>query len=374
MTLSEHNFLRIERRALTVAGPCLVIAAVLAWREPGGVLGAWRLAVFACLQPAIGSLIFVLIFRLTNGQWMRDLRPFLHSGVGLLPWVWLLVVPAVWFVPDPAAQLLHAFSRSTERHFNSGAPLYFSRPFFIARVFVYAALFFLFRFGAQRVMLEPDRRTMRWFGPAGLIGLVFVLHLVAVDWLILLQPGWYSTGFPLEWTIGQAVSGLALAVLAAVALGADPSRRGPTRQFFGIDWGNLLLASVMVWMYVAFTSYLIIWSGNLPAEISWYVPRQRHAWYVITPLLFLIDFAIPFLLLLSRRLKRGRGSLVGIAALVVIGQVSYTIWLILPAYAGVPAATLALDLTLLAAGAALFLNRYFAGARRLLGTIPPSPS
>lgn len=370
MSMLEPDSRKIERAALAVAAAGAVAAALLAWREPRGLLPAWRLAVFACLQPAIGSLIFILIFRLTGGQWMRALRPYLISGVRLLPWVWLLVIPLAWFVPDPAAQLRQAFAGNPDRHFDHGVPLYFGRTLLIVRVFLYAALFFLFALGARRAMRDPERKNMRWFGPAGLIGLVFFLHLVATDWFILLKPGWYSTGFPLEWTLGQAISGLALAIAAAVAFGADPARRGPTRQFFGIDWGNLLLASIMVWMYVAFTSYLIIWSGNLPAEISWYVPRQRAAWRLITPALFVLDFAIPFLLLLSRRLKRVKRSLAGVAALLVVGQTAYTIWMIVPGYPGSGAGTFALEAALLVAAGALFLKFYLGGARRAALALP----
>ncbi|HZZ59179.1 MAG TPA: hypothetical protein VFE31_15215 [Opitutaceae bacterium] len=378
---NTERFRRIERLALAVAGIGLVAALLLGWIRPHAWLPAWRLAAFACLQPALGSLIFILIYRLAGGQWMEGLAPFLLSGVRLLPWVWLAVMPLLLFpaAPPPrdaparasdvsagrgaAAALSQTFATSPER--SMGAPLrtYFQKPLMAARAAFYACAFFLLAAGARSAMRDRTRTTMRWFGPLGLISLVFMLHLLTTDWIVILEPGWYSTGFPLVWTAAQAISGLAAAICAAIVFGAKPAEKGPTGQPRGIDWGNLLLASVMAWMYVAFVQFLIIWSGDLPGEISWYAHRTRGAWEWIAIALVCVDFGAPFFLLLSRVNKRSRRALGLIAAVLVLGQTGYCAWIIAPAFPNRDAASLALEAALVLAAGAVFLNRYIAGAR-----------
>jgi hypothetical protein len=395
MTTATHDrFRHLERSTLLVAAVTVLAAAWLGWRSPGDIATAWRFAVFACLQPAIGSLVFVLIHRLTGGRWMDGLAPFLAAGTRLLPWVWLLAVPLLWWPvatknperalasvdatsgmtaqvqPAPVA-LERAMSREESRHLDERVRWYFSRPMVALRAGVYAAGFFLLAAGAKRVMTRRDASYMRWFGPAGLVSLVFALHLFATDWFVLLEPGWYSTGFPLVWITAQALAGLAVALLVALSLGADPDRAARSAVAPGIDWGNLLLASVMAWTYVAFVQWLIIWSGNLPAETAWYRHRAEGGWRWVIAGVTVLEFAVPFALLLSRRVKRRRIPLACVAAAVVLGQLGYTAWLILPGLAPRGLAAVGLIACTSVAAAALFLNRYLAVARRAEGVLAP---
>lgn len=382
----SDQFRRIERIALGVSVIGVLAAVVLGLLRPGAWLPAWRLAAFACLQPALGSLIFILIYRLAGGQWMEGLAPFLLSGTRLLPWIWLLIVPLLAFPMAPPARdassaiselrtgreavaaFSHTFATDPERRMGAPMRLYFGKPFMVGRAAFYACAFFLLAAGARCAMRERTRTTMRWFGPLGLIGLVFMLHLLTTDWVALLEPGWYSTGFPLVWAAGQAISGLGVAVCLALVFGAQPAGKGPTGQPWGLDWGNLLLASTMSWMYVSFVEYLIIWSGNLPGEISWYVHRTRGVWEWFSIGLVCLEFGAPFFLLLSRRNKQSRGGLAAIAALLVLGQVGYCAWIIVPAFPDQDWGSLTLEAALLVAAGALFLNRYVAGARRAVLT------
>ncbi|HVU33249.1 MAG TPA: hypothetical protein VHE61_07430, partial [Opitutaceae bacterium] len=265
----------------------------------------------------------------------------------------------------------HVFSTSS-RHFDDGLSLYFSRPFLIGRYVVYAIGFFLFALGANRATRITAPGQMRWFGPVGLIVLVFMLHLLSTDWFILLDPGWYSTDFPLVWISGQAIAGIAVAIAAAAWFGdKDPRERGSSGHVRGLDWGNLLLASVMVWAYVAFVQLLIIWSGNLPAEIAWYRHRSNGDWRWVAVALAVIAFAIPFFLLLSRRTKKHRRGLLAVALFLFGGQLLYTIWMIVPAFPITGAADVGLRIALVATTLALFLNRYLALARSASVALAP---
>lgn len=375
---------RLERALLVAAGAAFVVSVLLAWHAPAPLVGAWRFAVFICLQPALGSLIFILIHRLTGGRWMEGLAPFLAGGARLLPWIWLLALPLAWSPLAPHHADEHASgergapkswtavpraldatsANEPSRHVDASLRSYFSRPMLVTRALGYAVIFFLLAAGAARASALP------WFGPAGLLGLVFALHLLVVDWLVSLEPGWRSTGFPLVWMTGQGVAGLAAAILAAVSLGAAPAS-DPHERARGLDWGNLLLAAVMAWTYVAFVEWLIIWSGNLPPETAWYRHRAHGVWGALVLAIAIVGFAFPFALLLSRRAKRSRFGLRLAAAAVLVGQLAYTIWVIAPALPIADASTPWLVAAVGIGAAMLFLNRYLAAARRLAAIAPP---
>lgn len=351
----SRRLAHVERFALWIGAFALVAAGVLAWLAPSLLAAAWRLAAFVCLAPALGSLLFLLIHRLTGGQWGAALTPFFNAGVALLPWIWLITLPLLLFprraLPQPPEEL----------------HLYTSEGFYLVRAIVYGLVFFalggLVR-SVQRRRAAGDQVSRRWVAPAGLLALLFLLHLLADDWLRVLDPEWHSTAFPLVWMTGVAVAGLALAIVGALFAGAVPGAAGHNGRALGLDWGNLLLAAAMVWTYVAFAQFLIIWAGNLPREIGWYLRRTEGGWLGVIVALGLFHFALPFLFLLSRRFKRWPAGLGGAALTLLAAQWLFHAWLILPAFApwSPLAGALALALSLGAVG--LFLNRYLALARR----------
>jgi len=329
---------------------------VIGWIAPQAIGPAYRLAAFACLAPALGSLMFQLIFRMTGGQWGPRLHPFLAAGSALLPWTWLLALPLLFF---PAHETLEHPAHTD---------LYATHGMVMLRAVIYGVAFALLVWGLVRVQrrrFAGDHTSLRWIAPAGLISLVFLLHLLAEDWLVALDPGWHSTAFPVVWMAGQAVAGLAFALICAVLSGARPEASGAADRPVGLDWGNLLLAGTMFFAYVAFAQWLIIWSGNLPREISWYRLRSEGGWRWVIVALAVFHFALPFLFLLSRRFKRAPAGLVGVSLVLLLAQLTYLAWLILPAFSPLGVRTVALAVTLPIAALAVFLNRYLAVARRL---------
>jgi hypothetical protein len=332
------------------------VAAGLAWFAPHALPLAWRVAAFSCLAPALGSLLFALIHRMTGGQWGEGLRPFLQSGLRLLPWVWLVVLPLWWF---PHVAPTHGSAPPVWHGYDSRAMLGVRG---LGELVIFVVLAALVTTATRDD--TPEQRSRPWLGPAGFIGLVFALHLLADDWLVALQPHWVSTGFPLVWMCGQALSGLAAAVLGALALGARPQQPGTQGRPRGIDWGNLLMAAMMFWSYVAFVELLIIWSGDLPHEISWYLARTHGAWAIVPPVLAAVHFLVPMAVLLSRRWKKSPRMLGFAAALLLAAQWLYQAWLVLPAFPETSGLGLALAVVLSGAAAGVWAWLYLAGVRR----------
>lgn len=324
---------RTRRASLWFAGAAVLCAALLTALHPAEFVPAYRFAVFAALAPAVGSLLFLLIYRSTGGQWGDALSPFLRAGTALLPWVWLFALPLLWLAP-----------RSRDFGQTGTLQAYLSHTGVLLRAIAYTVAFFLFWWAARRDAratfrkrgpsnsAPPESQRSGAFGPVGLILATFLLHLVAVDWLLALEPGWFSTAFPLVWMVGQAVAGLACAVLAGLALGLDPAVDGRTGRAFGLDWGNLLLTGVIFWSYLAFMQFLIIWNGNLPREAVWYTHRSTGLWRVLLYCILGFYFVLPFLILLSRKWKRRPAMLGAVAASLLLSQFAYLAWMILPSF------------------------------------------
>ena len=358
-TADEPVLRRFKRLAGATAVVAGVVSLALAWLDPGDFSLAYRFVVFVCLAPAVGCLIFTLIHRLTGGEWAGGLRPFLLAGISLLPWIWLCALP-ILFLPS-------ALSRPALR-VASSAHGYESLPMLAVRALIYAAIFFGLCWAESQDAghdSSPTQNRRPWVGPVGLVVLVFTLTLLADDWIASLEPGWHSTGFALVWMTGQAVAGLSLALLGGLANGAQPGVTGTAGSPLGIDWGNLLLAALLSWCYVAFAQFLIIWAGNLPAEISWFAHRADGPWFWVPPFLAVFSFVLPFGLLLSRRFKARVGALAAVAGVLLCSQMIYTAWLILPAAGHLSPGGWLLVLALLLAGGAVFIERYGAAARRL---------
>jgi hypothetical protein len=312
---------RLTRVALVVAILASIGGGIAAFLHPEGLAEAWFFGVFVMLQPALGSLILLLIYRMTGGQWGRSLQPFLHAGALLAPIIWLLLIPLL-FLPDLGTMV------GEREHAATGAlAAYESQTGVAIRYVVIGVLLALISWGARRA---GGSFKLRWVGPVGLIALVFALHLAAVDWLFALAPGWYSTGFPLIWMGGHTVSGLAAAIAAGIFAGRPAAATGTSGRHEGIDWGNLLLATVLFWSYVSFVHLLIMWQGNIALEVAWYIDRATPGWGAVIGVIAVFHLFLPLLMLFFRAFKRSSRALGGLAGTLVGLQAMHTCWLIFP--------------------------------------------
>jgi hypothetical protein len=355
MKLDTSHFHRSERVAGIIGFAALVAGVLVAWRFPSALAPAWRCAVFICIGPAVGSLVFGLIQQLTGGVWAQELRTFLLTGIRLLPWIWLLLLPLLGQgLREPVA----------EPGFGYATPAAFA-----LRAVLYGAVFFLMASAMRRAWLKGGRpEKLGWVGPLGAIVLLFMTHLLASDWLASLDLHWHSTAFAVIWLSGQAVAGLAVAILGAILAGADVAQPIGYHRYLGIDWGTLLFSAAMFWCYVAFSQFIVVWSGNLPDEASWYTRRLHGLWRYVPFALLVLQFVAPLVVLLSRRAKQKRWPLAAVAVVLLLGQSLHTAWTILGGFPDAPSATpwLALIFALMLGGFAV--NRYLYFARKELSS------
>jgi hypothetical protein len=191
----------------------------------------------------------------------------------------------------------------------------------------------------NRWSLEQDRagdpslaRKMQLVSAGGLVAYGLTITFASFDWLMSIEPHWFSTIYGVLIIGGQGLSALAFLTVSLVWL----SRRPPLDRIANAshfhDLGNLTLAFVMLWAYFSFSQYLIIWAGNLPEEISWYQHRLDTGWRALGIGLMLFHFAIPFILLLSRVVKREPGLLIKVAVGLLIVRYVDLFWLIAPEF------------------------------------------
>jgi hypothetical protein len=261
------------------------------------------------LSLALGAMANLMLHNVTGGPWFPAVRAPLVAGTKLVPVAALLAIPVL-------VGVRHIYPWA-----NGGGNWWLSEGFFVVRSIFYLAIWSVFAW-----LLKSDSR--KGLSALGLLVYSFTMSLAAVDWIGSLVPRWYSTGFGLVVGIGQMLGAMALAV-AFAGLHQRREADAATRQRFQ-DLGNLLLMYVLTWAYLAYVQFLITWVGNLPREISWYVPRLQTGWRALGVLLVVFYFFVPLAILLFRSAKRSPLFLGGLAAALLAMHVIDVYWLVAP--------------------------------------------
>ena len=329
---------RFRRRALVV-GVVFLLPCIAGWFfSPGQFFHSYLLAYIFWVAIALGCLAILMLQHVTGGAWGLVIRRLLESATRTIPLMALLFLPLalgmrvlyVWARPE-------GVSRGAILQYKS---FYLSVPFFWLRAAFYFLVWYTLAWFLNKWSLEQDRaaaqpriaRRLEALSAPGLVLFGLTATFASVDWVMSLEPEWFSTIFGLLFIAGQGLSAMAFVIAAVVIL----AKQKPLSQVISPghlhDLGKLLLAFVMIWAYFAFSQYLIIWSGNLPEEISWYARRLGAGWQWVGLALVVFHFALPFLLLLSRDFKR-RASLLGrLAAAVIVMRLVDLFWLIAPGF------------------------------------------
>jgi hypothetical protein len=343
-----------QRRALMIGLAFSVIAVGLGLADGRGfdsdhVLRAWLLGLMLTFGFAVGGLALLMLQYCTGGKWGLLLCRPLEAMSRTLPLVfvyWVVVALSLkklylWAaVGDVSAALKSGWINEVQAH-----AIEFKRPMLNPGTFIWVSLlcfaiwgYYTWRLnalGLQRDAASPAT-TPEWIkrlenisGP-GIVVYSITISAAAIYWVMSLDPTWYSSVYGLLFLVGQAYSVLALAIIVVLSLAKAEPFKTILRQTEQHDLGKFTFAFVMLNIYLAFSQFLIIWSGNLPEEIPWYLDRVRGGWGVIITLDFVFHWLIPFTLLLSRDLKRNRKRLVRVCQWMVFAKAFDLFWLIEP--------------------------------------------
>jgi hypothetical protein len=325
---------RLRNASLLAAAAGIVLLIVAARQSGQAWLPSYLFVWLFVLALSLGSLALAAVHNLTGGDWGEAARPFVQAALRLFPLSALLAMPLL-FAPAQLLPWMGTAAGAADAGLVAGQHWYLNSTFFYARAIFYFAIWLgLARLlrddGASAAHLAGRRNSsLQAASAVGFVLYALTTTFAAVDWTMSLTPPWHSTVFGLLIGTGQALSALAGAILCANALasGVDAAMR---RRFH--DLGNLSLALVLVWAYLAFMQFLIMWIEDLPDEIAWLLLRSRTSWSVLSGFLVVTHFVLPFLLLLSRNAKRAPAVLAGIGALVLLACLADSFWLVVPIF------------------------------------------
>jgi len=312
----------------------LILGAVL---SPGHFFHGYLVGFVFWTGITVGSLALLMLQHLTGGAWGLVIRRVLEASTRTFPLLVLLFIPV-------AIGLKHIYPWTDAAVMNSTPALqkktsFLNPSFFILRAFVYFAIWSALAMALNWLSLQQDRaasrevrKRMQMISGPGLVVTIICITFAAIDWVMSLDPSWYSTIYGLIFVASWALSALAFTILIMNWLSAREPMNTVVQPRHSHDWGNLTLTLVMLWTYFAFSQYLLIWSGNLPEETTWYVARKHGGWGAIALAVVIFQFAFPFLMLLSRATKKNAQRLAMLAALILVMRIIDVIWLIEPTY------------------------------------------
>lgn len=289
----------------------------------------------------LGCLGLLMLQYLTSGAWGTVIRRVLEAGTRTLPLMIILFVPLAVFGLTHIYQWVHPdlIKDEAARKIIEQKHLYLNTSFFWVRAGIYflvwgGLVWFLNKWSRENDR-TADSKYLSWLtklsGP-GIVFFVFMVSFASFDWVMSLDAEWFSTIFGLLFVVNWVLSAFAFVITVMVLLSTRKPMLGVVAPAHFHDMGKLLLAFVMLWAYFSFSQYLIIWSGNIPEETKWYLHRLRGGWGYIGLALVLLHFALPFVLLLSRDLKRNARTLMGVALLVFVMRFVDLTWLIVPEF------------------------------------------
>ncbi len=349
---------RIQRRALVLG---VLATLLLCWgfvQDRGQFYRSYLFAFMAVAMMGLGSLALTMIHYLTGGFWGLAIRRQLQAGIRTLPLI------AVLFIPVAVAVLTHpaggAAAGDHGEHGYAGAYwlypwtdhalvasdhlLHHKEPWlnekgFLGRAILYFVIWIAMGFGILRAAARYDEsgdpsaaKRARYISGPGVMIFALTVTGAAFDWMMSLDPKWFSTMYGVIYMIGCGLAVMAFAIVFSAWVKDHEPFKGFARANMFHDLGTLMFAMVMLWMYTSFSQGLIIWSGNIAEETPWYLARTETNWQILALSLALLHFALPFLLLLMRRIKRDASYVMFVAVLLLVMRHVDLYWQIIPVF------------------------------------------
>ena len=325
----------IRSRALIVGVAGLALCALGFVVNRDQFFRSWLIAFLLFMGIALGSMAMVMIQHLSGGTWGVFRRIF-EASSRTIPWMFVLFIPVlfgmtslyVWTHPE------HVLADEILRHKQP----YLNTGFFIGRAFLYFAIWSGLSFVLNGLSARQDKgdvavnSTIQRVCGAGLVLYALTVTFAGIDWIMSINPHWYSTLFGFLMMGGQGLAALAFTiVISTVLVKREPMNTLLTPNHFH-DLGKLMFAFVMLWAYFNFSQFLLTYAANLVEEIPYMVTRLNHGWQYLALFLITFHFAVPWLLLLSRKTKRTPHRLVMIAAWLLFARYADLYMMVTPEF------------------------------------------
>jgi hypothetical protein len=328
---------RLQKTALGAAAAGIVLCVVFGIFSPGQFFQSYLFAFVFWIMVPVGCLGILMMHHLTGGWWGYPIRRLLEAASRTFALMAVLFLPLLF-----GLSRLYPWARPEE--VNADPILRYKRPymnpgFFLGRTIAYFLIWFVLAFLVNRWSERQDRTAdpalagrMEFMSGPGLILWGLAVTYASVDWVMSIESHWFSTIYGMIFMVVAALAAICFVVFVLRMLSDDPPLKDCVTPAQYNDLGNLMLAFVMLWAYLAFSQFLIIWQGNLTDEIPWYRIRAYGGWAVVALVLIVLHFAVPFVLLLQRPLKRRLNRLSLIAAGVFLLSMLDVYWLVIPGF------------------------------------------
>lgn len=329
---------RVQRGALVAAGVGFAGLAAGFFVAPAYFYRSYLVGWVLCMSVTLGALALCMLNHMTHGAWGITARRMFEAAMRTLPWLFLLFLPIALGGMKELYPWTHPELVRGDKVLEAKSGYLNTNAFFV-RFVLYFALWGFLSWRLDRLSRQQDerstpqlsRRLQATSGP-GIVAFCLSITFAAVDWVMSLQPHWYSTIYGFYLIACSGLAAIAFVILFARFLAARAPMAEVLQPPVFHDWGNLLFTFNMLWAYFCFSQFLITWSGNLPEEISWFMQRMHHGWGWVGMLLVLGHFALPFSLLLSRARKRHAARLARVAAILFVMRIVDYVWQVEPAF------------------------------------------
>lgn len=361
--------LTLKRNLTLVAAAGLVISAAGVFIAPETAWPNILLASYYLLSLGVAGAVFMALLYVSNAAWGTALRRVPEAMTGVLPFASIAMLIVMFGI-----DVLYAWSDDTlvaSDHFLHAKTGWLNTPFFVLRTVLYLGIWLMFATILVRLSQKQDSTGQlhlternKKISAGFLVVFAVTFTLASMDWIMSLEPKWYSTIFGIYNFSGLLLNGLAAITIVVILMRRRGVLNHAVHPSHLHDLGKLIFAFSTFWMYIWFSQYILIWYANIPEEVVYYLHRERGSWLIFTGLNVVFNWVIPFVVLLTQAAKRNEGLLFKVCVIIMIGHWIDLFWMILPPFHETgPELSIWVIAPMAAAMAGFFLLTYRAFAR-----------
>jgi hypothetical protein len=330
---TESRF--ISKPALIIGVVTLIITAAGFFVDRQQFFFSYLVAFAFWATVTLGGLFFTLIHNTTHAMWSTVLRRIIETIMMTVPVMAILAIPVLFGIHD-LYHWSHEDAVAADALLQKKAA-YLNIPFFVIRTIFYFAVWMVLSFYLYRISKQQDKsfdpeqkEKLRKRSAPSILIFALTLTFASFDWLMSLDPHWYSTIFGVYIFAGSFLSAIAFVVLVLISL----HKRNILTDVITVehyhDLGKFLFSFTVFWGYMAFSQYFLIWYANIPEETIWFAHRWEGSWKYITLLLVFGHFVVPFLALMPRAAKRNLKFMRIISIWILLMHFFDLYWLVIP--------------------------------------------
>ena len=334
----DHPFANnVQRFGLLVGAAALVLCLVGFFSNSQQFFQSYIIGYVYWLSVSLGCLGLLMLHHLISGRWGFVIRRLLEAGARTLPLMAVLFVPILLGMHN-LYEWTHADVVAKDEILQHKQP-WLNVPGFWMRAVIYFALWLLWTYLLTKWSREQDHsgdpalksRMINMSGP-GIPVFILTVTFASTDWIMSLEPHWFSTIYGLIFIVGQVLAAMAMCIIWVINISDEKTMQKIHAPQYLSDLGTLLFAFTVLWAYVSFSQFLIIWSANLAEEAPWYIKRGHGAWQYIGAGLMVFHFAVPFFLLLQRAIKHRAALMLIVAIFMLVMRFVDLYWYIAPSF------------------------------------------